>query len=158
MCPARKKFSPKSEVLSFTYPKLHTGKSWYVDFFSLDPATGTMRRKKYMLDSIEKITERRKRAAELTESLLKLLRSGWSPWVNVDDNRGYSLLSDALDKYEKSVEKMPKLKTRQSYLSCLNVMREYRVSGFFRLADSLKYNLDLLCKDNVSLRQNIAQL
>lgn len=125
MCPARKKFSPKSEVLSFTYPKLHTGKSWYVDFFSLDPATGTMRRKKYMLDSIEKITERRKRAAELTESLLKLLRSGWSPWVNVDDNRGYSLLSDALDKYEKSVEKMPKLKTRQSYLSCLNVMREY---------------------------------
>ena len=125
MCATRKNFSPKSEVLGFTYPKLHTGKSWYVDFFSLDPATGTMRRKKYMLDSIGKVTERRKRAQELIESLLKLLRSGWSPWVNVDDNRGYTLLEEALEKYEKSLEKMPKLKTRQSYSSRLNVLREY---------------------------------
>lgn len=125
MCSARKKFSPKSEVLGFTYPKLHTGKSWYVDFTSLDPATGTMRRKKFMLDSIGKVTERRKRAQELIESLMKLLRSGWSPWVNVDDNRGYTLLEDALQKYEKWLEKQPKLKTRQSYGSRLNVLREY---------------------------------
>lgn len=125
MCATRKNFSPKSEVLGFTYPKLHTGKSWYVDFFSLDPATGTMRRKKYMLDSIGKVTERRKRALELIESLLKLLRSGWSPWVHVEDNRGYTLLEEALEKYEKSLEKLPKLKTRQSYSSRLNVLREY---------------------------------
>lgn len=125
MCSARKNFSPKSEVLSFTYPRLHTGKSWYVDFTSHDPATGTMRRKKYMLDSIRKITDRRKRAQELIESLMSLLRSGWSPWVNVDDNRGYTLLEDALLKYEKWLEKQPKLKTRQSYGSRLNVMREF---------------------------------
>lgn len=125
MCATRKNFSPKSEVLDFTYPKLHTGKSWYVDFFSLDPATGTMRRKKYMLDSIGKVTDRRKRAQEMIESLMKLLRSGWSPWVNVDDNRGYTLLEEALEKYEKSLEKLPKLKTRQSYSSRLNVLREY---------------------------------
>ncbi len=125
MCATRKNFSPKSEVLGFTYPKLHTGKSWYVDFFSLDPATGTMRRKKYMLDSIGKVTDRRKRAQEMIESLMKLLRSGWSPWVNVDDNRGYTLLEEALEKYEKSLEKLPKLKTRQSYSSRLNVLREY---------------------------------
>lgn len=25
-----------NEVLGFTYPKLHTGKSWYVDFYSYD--------------------------------------------------------------------------------------------------------------------------
>lgn len=84
-----------------------------------------MRRKKYMLDSIAKVTERRKRASEMTESLLKLLRSGWSPWVNVDDNRGYTLLSDALLKYEKSLERLPKEKTRKSYGSRLNVLREY---------------------------------
>lgn len=125
MCATRKNFSPKSEVLGFTYPKLHTGKSWYVDFFSLDPATGTMRRKKYMLDSIGKVTDRRKRAQEMIESLMKLLRSGWSPWVNVNDNRGYTLLEEAFEKYEKSLEKLPKLKTRQSYSSRLNVLREY---------------------------------
>lgn len=128
MCAARKNFSPKSEVLGFTYPKLHTKKSWYVDFFSLDPATGKMRRKKYMLDSINKVTERRKRAQEMIESILKLLRSGWSPWVNVEDSRGYTLLEDAFEKYEKSLEKLPKLKTRQSYSSRLNVLREYIMS------------------------------
>lgn len=128
MCSARKNYSPRSEVLSFTYPKLHTGKSWYIDFTSYDPASGTMRRKKYMLDSIPKVGERRKRAAEMIESLLKLLRSGWSPWVNVDDNRGYTLLSEALQKYEKSLEKLPKEKTRHSYGSRLNVLREY-ISG-----------------------------
>lgn len=78
-----------------------------------------------MLDSIPKVTERRRRAAELIESLLKMLRSGWSPWVNADDNRGYVLIDDALRKYEASLEKMPKLKTRQSYRSKLNVLREY---------------------------------
>lgn len=41
--------------MGFTYPRLHTGKSWYVDFTSFDPATGTMRRKKYMLDSVKDI-------------------------------------------------------------------------------------------------------
>ncbi len=125
MCSLRKNFSPVSEVLNFTYPKLHIGKSWYVDFSSYDPASGKMRRKKYMLDGIEKVTERRQRARELIESLIKMLRSGWSPWVNVDDNRGYTLLSEALQKYEKSLEKLPKLKTRQSYSSRLNVLREY---------------------------------
>lgn len=112
-------------VLGFTYPRLHTGKSWYVDFCSYDPAQGKMRRKKYMLDGIPKVTERRRRAAEMIESLLKLLRSGWSPWVNADDCRGYILLEDALDKYSMSVDKMSKYKTRKSYASRLNVLREY---------------------------------
>lgn len=125
MCPHRKNFTSRSEVLNFTYPKLHTGKSWYVDFRSFDPGTGTMRRKKYMLDSIPKASERRRRATELIESLLKMLRAGWSPWVNVDDSRGYTMLSDALAKYEKSLEKLPKVKTRYSYASRLNVLRTY---------------------------------
>ena len=120
----RKNYSPLSEVLSFTYPKLHTGKSWYVDFTSFDPATGTMRRKKYMLDGIPKITDRRKRAQELIESLLKMLRAGWSPWVQANDTRSYTLLEEALQKYEKSLDRLPKLKTRQSYYSRLTVLRE----------------------------------
>lgn len=85
MCSTGKK--PASR--SVTYPRLHTKKSWYVDFMSFDPGAGKMRRKKFMLDGIPKITDRRKRAAELIEVLTKQLRAGWSPWVNVDDNRGY---------------------------------------------------------------------
>ena len=125
MCSARKNFSKKSEVLSFTYPRLHTGKTWYVDFTSLDPATGTMRRKKYHLDSIKKASERRAAAAEIIEGVTRQLRDGWSPWVDVADKRGYTLLEDALRKYEAYIERLPKLKTRQSYGSKLNVLREY---------------------------------
>lgn len=125
MCATLTKKNSLAEVLGFTYPKLHTGKSWYIDFCSYDPAQGKMRRKKYMLDGIVKVTERRKRAAEMIESLLKLLRSGWSPWVNTDDNRGYILLEDAFKKYMATIDKMPKYKTRKSYTSRLNILREY---------------------------------
>lgn len=125
MCSFRKNYTPLSEVLNFTYPTLHTGKSWYVDFRAFDPASGTMRRKKYMLDRIPKVTERRKRASELIESLLKKLRSGWSPWVNDENSRIFTSLEAALNKYEKYIEIQPKLKTRQSYGSRLNVLRQY---------------------------------
>lgn len=125
MCASRKNYSPLSEVLKFTYPKLHTGKSWYVDFMSYDPGANKMRRKKYMLDAIPKVTERRKRAAELIEALTKQLRGGWSPWVNVADNRGYTLLIEALDKYSASLDRLPKYKTRKSYSSRLTILREY---------------------------------
>ena len=125
MCPYRKKGTPLNEVLSFTYPKLHSKKNWYVDFLAYDPAEGKMKRKKYMLDSIPKITERRKRAAELIESLMKQLRSGWSPWVNVDSIRGYTLIADALAKYVCYIEKQPRYKTVKTYTSNVNVLKEY---------------------------------
>lgn len=125
MCAARKKLNSLSEVLKFTYPKLHTGGKWYVDFYAYDPAEGKMRRKKYHLDNIEKIKERRKRANELIESLTKLLREGWSPWIDADSNRSYTLLEEALNKYEAFVERMPKYKTRKSYTSRLNILRKY---------------------------------
>lgn len=125
MCAARKKLNSLGEVLKFTFPKLHTGAKWYVDFYSYDPADGKMRRKKYHLDNIRKISERRNRGNELIESLTKLLRSGWSPWVDVDNSRAYILLEDALNKYEAFVERMPKYHTRKSYTSRLSIMRKY---------------------------------
>lgn len=128
MCAARKKLNSLSDVLQFTFPKLHTGPKWYVDFYAYDPATDTMRRKKFHLDNIEKITERRKRANEMIESLTKLLRSGWSPWINAETNRSYTLLEDALEKYEAYVERMPKYKTRKAYTSRLNIFRKYNAS------------------------------
>lgn len=125
MCPARKQAPYRSEVLNFTYPVLHTGKKWYVDFTSYDPAVGLMKRKKYHLDGIKKITDRRKRAAELIESLTKLLRQGWSPWINENESNNYVLVEKALDKYKKNIEKLQKYTTRKSYTSNLNTLETY---------------------------------
>lgn len=140
MCAARKKLNSLSEVLKFTFPKLHTGSKWYVNFYAYDPATDTMRRKKYHLDNIEKITERRKRANEMIESLTKLLRSGWSPWINAETNRSYTLLEDALQKYEAYVERMPKYKTRKSYTSRLNIFRKYNASRLLPIRYVYQYD------------------
>ena len=115
----------QKSVLDFTYPRLHTGKSWYIDFCAYDPAIGKMKRKKYQLDSIPKITDRRKRATEMIDALMAKLRSGWNPWVDAADNRAYTLLSEALAKYASHIERMSKLKTRQSYSTYLKILIEY---------------------------------
>lgn len=74
--------SEKKYLIPYSYPKLHTGKRWFVDFTCYDPVTQTMRRKKYHLDSIKKISDRRQRAAEMIAVLLVRLKSGWTPWAS----------------------------------------------------------------------------
>lgn len=127
MC-SRRKLNSQSELQSFTYPRLHTGKSWYIDFLAFDPAEGKMKRKKYMLDNIPTIRERRARSVEIINSLLKLLRTGWSPWVDASASRSYTLLDKALERYEKHLEKLQREKTRQSYQSRVNILKEYNAT------------------------------
>ena len=111
-----------AEVLGFTYPRLHTGKKWFIDFFALDPISGEMKRKKYHIDNIEKIGERRKYAAELIAATLRKLRSGWNPWVNTQESRGFTLLSDCLARYMEYIERKSRTKTKHSYQSRVNIL------------------------------------
>lgn len=127
MC-SRRKLNSQFELQSFTYPRLHTGKSWYIDFLAYDPAEDKMKRKKYMLDNIPSIRERRAKSAEIINSLLKLLRTGWSPWVDANASRSYTLLEVALEKYERYLEKLQRYQTRKVYQSRVNIMREYNAT------------------------------
>ena len=115
-----------TELIGFTYPKLHEGKSWYVDFYALDPSTGEMRRKKFKLDGIPRVSEKRRRAAEIIEAVTRQLRQGWNPWVNTQESRGFTLLSDCLDRYLEYVDKKgDRYKTKMRYRSSVNILREY---------------------------------
>jgi integrase len=115
-----------SELLGFTYPRLHEGKIWFVDFFALDPATGEMRRKKFMLNNIPKKSDRKRRAAEIIESVTRQLRQGWNPWVNNQESRGFTLLSDCLDRYLEYIDKKgDRYKTKMRYRSSVNILREF---------------------------------
>ena len=49
------KTDPLKEIISYSYPKLHTGKEWYIGFNAFDPASGTMKRKKIKINHIEKM-------------------------------------------------------------------------------------------------------
>ena len=118
------------EILSYTLPKLHTGKYWYVDFCCLDPVTKEMKRKKYMLNNIEKITERRKMAAEIIANVTHRLRSGWNPWAEVSNSRQYTKWEDIILLYKRYLEKLYVTKvikesTLTDYQKRIRVLNEY---------------------------------
>lgn len=119
-------------VVTYTFPKLHTGKEWYIDFKCYDPIEGVMKRKKYMLNSIPKIKDRRIRATELLATLHVKLAKGWSPWCEVKNERQYTLFADVVARYRMYLEKMynrdsVKLKTYRGYLSKLKQLETFNL-------------------------------
>lgn len=125
-----RKGSTINNIVDYTLPKLHTGKNWYVDFTCFDPADGKMRRKKYMLDSIAKISDRKKRAAEIISNATSRLRSGWNPWIEASTERQYAKFSEVTSLYIRYIEKLTsnntlKKKTAYDYQSRMNMLLEY---------------------------------
>ncbi|WP_373783049.1 phage integrase SAM-like domain-containing protein, partial [Bacteroides heparinolyticus] len=120
-------------VVTYTLPKLHTGKNWYVDFQCFDPVDGRMRRKKYMLDSIDKVSEKKKRAAEIIATTTLRLRQGWNPWAEATSERMYARFDDVTTLYLRYIEKLTakntlKRKTCYDYQSRMNMLMEYNQS------------------------------
>ncbi len=124
------KNNPLKEVVSYSYPKLYTGKDWYVGFYAYDPAMGTMRRKKIKINHIIKITERRKFASGLMLRIQSKLENGWNPWIEVENSRAFSSWADVCERYKTYVMKMYndgnlREKTMYGYLSMLKVLMEW---------------------------------
>ena len=112
-------------MIGYSYPQLHTGKKWYIDFYAFDPVLGEMRRKKFMLNGIKSMRERKRKATELLEALMHQLRDGWNPWVNAQESRGFTLLSDCLARYMEYIERKSRTKTKHSYQSRVNILNQY---------------------------------
>lgn len=130
MFSSRRKGTSLKELISYTTPKLHTGKSWYVDFMAYDPLEQKMKRKKYMLNGISKVSDRRKRGNEIIASLNVKLRKGWNPWADVTSNRQYTLYKDVIELYHKYLSKLHKAGTIKNntlldYQKRLKVLTEY---------------------------------
>lgn len=128
-----RKGSSINNIVTYTLPKLHTGKNWYIDFQCYDPVDGIMRRKKYMLDSIEKISERKKRAIEIIATTSSKLRNGWNPWAEATSERQYAKFIEVTTLYMRYIEKLTsvntlKKKTSYDYQSRMNMLLEYNNS------------------------------
>lgn len=102
----KRKGASLNSIITYTLPKLHTGKNWYIDFKCFDPLEQTMKRKKYMLDNIEKITLRKKRAAEIIATIANRLITGWNPWADTSNSRQYTLFNDVIELYLKYLRKL----------------------------------------------------
>lgn len=99
-----------SEVISYTPPKLYTGKKgndWYIGFKAFDPLAGSLRLKRIKLNHIEKISERRKYAADLITRLHNQLRIGWNPWINQNgSSKGLALFANVCDRYRSYIDRL----------------------------------------------------
>ncbi len=120
-------------IIEYTLPKLHEGKNWYVDFYCIDPASGEMKRKKYMLDGVGRVSDKRRRAAEIIAGLAAKLQSGWNPWVEAADARQYTRFSDITEYYLRYIDKLTekktlKKKTAYDYHSRMKMLLEYNNS------------------------------
>lgn len=94
-------------VTEFSWPRLHTGKKWYIDFKCYDPETRSMRRKKYHLDGIKGNKARRDRAAELIAKLSDKLQHGWNVWADQAEGvRQYTLYANIKSFYIRYLEKV----------------------------------------------------
>ncbi len=133
MLTTKRKGSFTHEIISYTLPKLHTTKNWYIDFCCYDPAEGKMKRKKIMLDSIPKKTDRKIRAAEIISNTTAMLRKGWNPWAETSNSRQYHLFAEVCSSYIRYIKKLTsaktlKDKTAYDYQSRMNMLTEYNNS------------------------------
>ncbi len=135
MCSTKRRGASLNSIIPYTLPKLHTGKNWYIDFKAYDPLEQKMKRKKYMLDSIDKISVRKKRATELIANISRQLLSGWNPWADTSNSRQYTLFDDVVELYNKYLIKFHKSKvfkesTFADYKKRIRVLSEYNKKRF----------------------------
>lgn len=130
---------------SFTPPVVRGGKEHYVSFYAFDPASGKMKRKKYMLDRYKSGKTRTMMASQLIANLTAKLLNGWNPWVSNPSTKGDILLVKVLDNYEVYIKKerernVLKEKTFIDWKSRLGILRAY-LSEYHK-ENTMAYQLD----------------
>lgn len=125
MCPYKTQLSLK-HVLGYSLPVYHDkGRKHYVDFYALDPVSGSFRRKKFHLDSVKSKREAKRMAADLIAELTLKLRGGWNPFAVSGGSRSAASLEEILEKYLRHIQTDCRRKTIHCYTSRVNVLREY---------------------------------
>lgn len=98
--------SALSEILSYTYPRLHTGVCWYISFYAFDPAEGRMRRKRIKINSVGTAAEKRRYANQVCHRISSQLEAGWNPWIEAVADYCYKQFVDVLTHYRNHINKL----------------------------------------------------
>lgn len=125
-----KQLISQRNIVEFTLPRLHKGKTWYVDFFAYDPSTLGMKRKKYMLDRYKTTKQREDMAAILIHNLYEKLIHGWNPFVNAKRTRQFTSFDFVLSRYRdylsnSELKGFLKVKTAVDYRSRLKNLETF---------------------------------
>ncbi len=119
-----------SPVVDFIPPQRHDGAQSYVWFSQVDPMTGKLKRKKYMLDRFKPGKVRDIVANRIIANIYNKVLHGWNVWAPTNTSRSDSAVCDVLDRYRAYIINLSrkgvlKRKTFYDYTSRLRVLVEY---------------------------------
>lgn len=134
------------EIKRYTPPTLHVGREVYIDFYSFDPVSGKMKRKKIKLNSIPS-NQRRKYAKDLINRLSEQLALGWNPWIEKENGTSYLLFRDVCDNYRRYIDKLLadgtyRPESHKSLVSFLKNMIEFNESKKVPITYIYQFNKD----------------
>ncbi|MBK5720159.1 site-specific integrase [Dysgonomonas sp. Marseille-P4677] len=137
------------EIKGFSYPKLYTGKMWYVGFRAYDPAMKKLRQKRIKLNHIDKIGDRRKYADGLMKRLVVKLEKGWNPWIEVENEKAYKTFTEACEHYRKYIKKLLddgvlREDTHRSYKSQLQNIENWNKSKTIPIEYIYQFNREFI--------------
>ena len=125
--------NPKPTIIparEWTPPIYHKGREHYIDFYAFDPATGTMRRKKIMLDRFHTSRERNTYAKQLIEDITQKFIRGWNPFVESKAGAQFTSWPEVCTRYRQYVMKLHndsafREETMRDYLSRLKILESW---------------------------------
>ena len=123
----------------WTYPVLHKSrKNWYVDFTILDPASGTMKRKKYMLNRFHGLKARQEMAKQKILWIVEEVKNGWNPWVKAVTTREFTPWGTVITRYKEYLlaadrKGLLKHKTVYDYQSRVKIFEQFMDENDIRL-------------------------
>lgn len=122
--------APQRLIYPWTYPTLHKGARWYVDFYILDPAIGVMRRKKYMLSRYKTAKARKEMARQKIMWIVEEVKNGWNPWVKARTTREFTPWATVLTRYKEYLlvagrKELLKGKTVYDYQSRVKIFEQF---------------------------------
>lgn len=119
-----------SEIEKYRPASLRIGKEWYIEYYAFNPIENRMIRKKIRLNHIARISDRRVYANALIRRLNVELEKGWNPFIQDENAKSYSLLTNAIRGFmsiskKKYVDGDLRQMTLQSYSSKMKILLDY---------------------------------
>lgn len=136
-----------ADILGYVPPVLHTGKTWYIDYYAKHPNTGRMERKRVKVNHVPQGATRKRYAQLVVAELTRKLQAGWSPWAPDSAPRDFVTLGAAMDQYDRGKERQLRHSSPYTYTSFTSVLREWarplglldRYVSQFTRADAVAY-------------------
>lgn len=123
-----------SEIIKYKPAQLHkTAKSWYIEYAVYNPVTQKLQVKRIKLNRIKNKGERKIYADELMKELNAKLLSGWNPFIENYQTKGYSKFSEVKEHYYRLLERKEadgslKKNTMLDYKRNINVFERWLLS------------------------------